>query len=361
MSHAILVVHGVGDHQKTDTLRRFSNGFIGFLYRRLNQQRVDPNALQIEVDLKDPEVRLKFTHNGQVEDFIVRETWWARVFQPPNLSGVFQWVVLMIIDRFKEFFRSFARRPSPGGLVYAPLMLALMAPVAALLFLIIFGLRLILLIPGLNQPIKSILSGTQRRAADFLVNVVGDVQVYATDWVYSTEIRQQFEEEIASLVRRSDEVTDIHVVGHSLGSLIAYESLSRTLPPELANRINTFISVGSPLDKMNLFVDVGHRFRFESSLSTGTTWVNIYSATDLISDHLEEYGERPRNIRVGNKSVLLFFKEHSTYWENPNVMQEIISRVSRSEVLTSRPRRTRAQVAREWAEFYLPENLPKVR
>ena len=166
------------------------------------------------------------------------------------------------------------------------------------------------------------------RAADFLVNVVGDVQVYATDWVYSTEIRQRFEAEVAELVNREDDVTDIHVIGHSLGSLIAYESLSRTLPEELTGKIKTFVSVGSPLDKIDLFVGGAHRFRFESALGNGITWVNIYSATDLISDHLEKYGDRPRNIRVGNKPIYLFLKEHSAYWQNPDVMQEIVSKIS---------------------------------
>ena len=121
-----------------------------------------------------------------------------------------------------------------------------MTALAVLLFVSIFALRLVLLIPGLNQPLKIILSGMHGRAADFLVNVVGDVQVYATDWVYSTEIRQRFEAEVAELVNREDDVTDIHVIGYSLGSLIAYESLSRTLPEELTGKIKTFVSVGPP-------------------------------------------------------------------------------------------------------------------
>ena len=74
MSHAILVVHGVGDNQKTDTLRQFSNGFIEFLYQRLTEQKIDPNTLQLKSNLNEdqPEIRLTLTHAGQVEDFIVR-------------------------------------------------------------------------------------------------------------------------------------------------------------------------------------------------------------------------------------------------------------------------------------------------
>jgi hypothetical protein len=354
MSDAIIVVHGVGEQQKTATLRRFANGLIEFLYGQLGNQKIDPATLQAEIDLENSRVHLKFRDEDQVADIIVSETWWAKAFQPPDLAGVSHWLVLSIFDNFREAFRSL--NLNPASWAYAAFSLLLLPVFSILLLLILYGIRLTVALPLISQPAKAVFLSFQKGAGDLLVSVVGDVQVYATDWVYSTDIREQLEKAITDLATLED-VTAIHIVGHSLGGIIAYETLTRTPSLAAQPKIKSLFTIGSPLDKVGLFLNRKHRFRFQSELPEQVEWVNVYSPSDLISDRLKKFDIRPTNVRVTNKPIFLFFKEHSSYWQNPEVMWQIVSRVSNTTQLAAQPTKTMGSRFRQAAQFYLPKQF----
>jgi hypothetical protein len=357
MAQAILVVHGVGEQQKGDTLRRFTNGMVGFLYRRLKEDGIPSSALKLTVDLQNGSAGLRLDTPPQPEEYVVQEVWWARVFQPPDLMAVTQWILLAAVDRVKLALQSLTWNPVTW--VYALVMPLVMALAGLVLLLLLYGTQALLLLPILSQPIKNILAALQKRAANFMVTVAGDVNIYATDWVYSTEMREELEQHLANLESRQD-IQGIHVVGHSLGSLVAYEALSRTYPVGPNSKLKTVVTVGSPLDKVNMFFPKSHQFRFESPLPPGIEWLNIYSPTDLVSDHLVRYGPPPagpHNIRVSNRPLFLFFKEHSSYWQNPAVMRELLSKLSASTVVTAQPQQSIAQSLKQVAQFYLPRGM----
>ena len=100
------------------------------------------------------------------------------------------------------------------------------------------------------------------------------------------------------------------VVGHSLGSVVAYDVLNRLLidhlvkpdtAPEIAKRTRLFLTFGSPLDKTAfIFGAQGAGTEAREALAASVQplisdaqvrprWVNIYSTWDIISGLLDFY------------------------------------------------------------------------
>lgn len=132
-------------------------------------------------------------------------------------------------------------------------------------FLILSGAWVVGLLP--DFPGKGVLQGVLGRIARFLVvESVGDLEVYMSDTLVAAQIRQVVEETITYFtledVKKGEEwrkgengwkADKIHVIGHSLGSVICFEVLTRTLPKKIQKQVSTFFSAGSVLDKMKWF------------------------------------------------------------------------------------------------------------
>jgi hypothetical protein len=141
----------------------------------------------------------------------------------------------------------------------------------------------------------------------------------------------------------------IAVVGHSLGSVIAYDALNRVIGNDVAtgersrviDRTALLLTFGSPLDKIAfifgydkddlkellqasetpLIVDYGHR-RFP--------WVNVHAPADIVSGALDLYDLPDRDPldprRVRNEAdplALTPLAAHNEYWHNPVVWERV--------------------------------------
>lgn len=152
------------------------------------------------------------------------------------------------------------------------------------------------------------------------------------------------------------EYSKIAVVGHSLGSVVAYDTLNRLLnlddlagnPVHVADRTCLLETFGSPLDKIAFFFSIqgkdSHHFREQLAsvvqpLIQGYQkfrrfpWINVYSLNDVISGHLDFYdlcglkkSPAVRNFRDTDAVVPLV--AHVDYWKNKRIWRILYDAVA---------------------------------
>jgi hypothetical protein len=153
------------------------------------------------------------------------------------------------------------------------------------------------------------------------------------------------------------------VVGHSLGSVLAYDTLNalinldnvseKTDRRDVVARTRALITFGSPLDKTAFIFRMQARtatewvreqlaasiqpliVSYEDYRPPTFEWINIWSSMDIISGELNYYDdpERTPNVPpcVQNKpdpEARTFLKAHVQYWKNHLLRQELYRVVS---------------------------------
>lgn len=193
-----------------------------------------------------------------------------------------------------------------------------------------------------------------------LVKYLGDVTLYVTADENSAFFRTRAEILKASSDRLRMLLTDdgyraVYVAGHSLGSVIAYDTINRLIREVIAEpaggkltldqlrRLRGLLTFGSPLDKVNYFFRIEvdrnqairaqalsllHGFRKKSSgrsygnLTFATPkfddlpefrWLNVYSRSDFVSGRLDFY----RVDRQEHRGYWNPLTAHLAYWNDP--------------------------------------------
>ena len=152
----------------------------------------------------------------------------------------------------------------------------------------------------------------------FLIQYLGDVAAYVQPQVVDRfyDLRKEIKKCVwttANAVYREEEYRDIIMVGHSLGSVVAYDVLNLLLVdhklkpgtvPEVAGRTRLLLTVGSPLDKTAfIFAAQGTGTEAREAIAASfqplitdeqvrPRWVNIYSRWDIISGSLNYYDRK---------------------------------------------------------------------
>lgn len=216
-----------------------------------------------------------------------------------------------------------------------------------------------------------------------LVQYVGDVALYITPHTLDRfnnlrdKIRQYvFDGARAVYACRSSapgetdkpKYEGVFIVGHSLGSVIAYDTLNQLLDQDavaakekqlgVLDRTKLLLTFGSPLDKTAFLFSLQREktSREREALATASQplivdpkyrnpqkfdWINIYSHNDIISGRLDFYDPPThsktrqlvnpvRNILDQEATTLL--AAHVEYWENQLVFQKL------HEKLTEKPK-----------------------
>jgi hypothetical protein len=225
----------------------------------------------------------------------------------------------------------------------------------------------------------------------FLREYVGDVAVYVSSFAVSKfdELRRQIQaatlnvfqhvyqqESEKSKARRAEQVEkgerqseiefeykEIVVAGHSLGSLIVYDTLNAliNLPPEslvdgksldVPGRTKAFVTFGSPMDKTAFVFRTQRPEENEVREALAGTkqpmvldyrfrpkhWVNIYAPDDWISGSLEYYDlpdprlpvgadNEKRVVNVADPEGCVPLASHVFYWQSRMLQQALWSAI----------------------------------
>ena len=195
-----------------------------------------------------------------------------------------------------------------------------------------------------------------------LVEFPGDVAIYITP--NKLDRFERVRQEIKSLARVSAanvykasvasgklEYEKIAIVGHSLGSVIAYDTLNYLLtddtlsgkPLSVAKRTCLLETFGSPLDKIAFFFSIQGKtsFHIREQLAAlvqpliqnyedyrKCEWVNVYSPNDIISGSLKFYDlpevpVPPHVKNLADDQAVVPLVAHVDYWKNKLVWQEL--------------------------------------
>jgi hypothetical protein len=209
-----------------------------------------------------------------------------------------------------------------------------------------------------------------------LVQYVGDVSIYvrANKLDRFEEVRSKIKEaarSVAAAVFTAYEprtagvapnflYQEIAVVGHSLGSVIAYDTLNRLMLDDwlcgnalqVAERTKTMVTFGSPLNKTAFLFTIQGKDPLHIRERLACTvqpliisyqkfrklkWINVYSRNDIISGPLKFYDlpgfQDPPVPAVAVKNVVdkdaaVPIVAHVAYWKNKMVWKELLSQIA---------------------------------
>ncbi|MGA6954853.1 MAG: hypothetical protein WBY73_07090, partial [Candidatus Acidiferrales bacterium] len=153
---------------------------------------------------------------------------------------------------------------------------------------------------------------------------------------------------------------EVAVVGHSLGSVIAYDTLNGLMLSDwlsnnhlgIANRTNSLVTFGSPLDKTAFLftIQATNSLHIRERLAATVQpiiqsyakfrkfrWINVYSRNDIISGKLTFYDlprmQNPQEIppqavhNVVDKDASIPLIAHVDYWKNPTTWMELLQQI----------------------------------
>jgi hypothetical protein len=211
----------------------------------------------------------------------------------------------------------------------------------------------------------------------FLIQFVGDVAAYISPFEVSTfeEVRHAIQDRartVAKFIYESAQprYTDVYIVGHSLGSVIAYDALNDAINrDEIANawatgsksgaldvveRTRLLLTFGSPLDKTAFIFRTqksNSKVDLREALATlvqplvadyanrSGKWLNLWSPSDWISGRLTYYdspapaaGQGLCNLK--NKNHLFPWVAHTSYWKDPLFSGVLFSALTGRRALT---------------------------
>ena len=203
----------------------------------------------------------------------------------------------------------------------------------------------------------------------FLVQYVGDVAIYVMPYKLDAfnDLRKEIKETVYKIAHAvyaqkkegsatEHEYDQVILVGHSLGSVIAYDVLNRLILEDRAtndainavSRTALFLTFGSPLDKTAFIFSIQGHGTSEARESLAASvqpliehykyrprkWINIYSPWDILGGHLDLYdpliGADP-DKKVRNKvdpDATTLLAAHTEYWQNKLMVRTIYDEIS---------------------------------
>jgi len=206
----------------------------------------------------------------------------------------------------------------------------------------------------------ALLIALSRRIRYFLIQYVGDVAAYVSAHTVSkfAEVREAIQKASSTVARaiytalakdgRSFAYGKVIVVGHSLGSVVAYDTLNAMIREDrvaatsyhTVARTPLLLTFGSPLNKTAFIfrtqMPEGSELREALAASVQpmiqsydlrpAQWVNIYSREDWVSGPLEFYddpedqdtGHQAKQVQnLADPDATTPLAAHVEYWGNP--------------------------------------------
>ncbi|AKG20049.1 P2 GpE family protein [Calothrix sp. 336/3] len=384
---AFIIIHGVGEQSPYETIDFFARNFLKYFenskIKIQLEHLITPRKRYDGSQYLENFVRISQEHNQDESLIDIHEYYWAANTENKiSVPEVLNWAEKTLQGTI-EFYNRPENKPLLEKLLrdkkwqslfrfrlrWVTILLRLFNIFYPILRLVTWAI-LYLLNPFLSgsflQPAREL---SKKIVTPFLVNLVGDVAIYTTTDVKSEyqSIRQSILVESANFVQEilQDNLANydqVILVGHSLGSCIAYDTLNDLIvtssldadkiSQKSLQKITGLITFGSPLDKMAFFFremvpqDQFIRQRILRNLQTfrvkqqiegenlswmknpvlidlpQVKWVNYYHLQDPISGNLDYY-ENLKNIRM-EYSAKWGQQAHIGYWSHPSFYESIV-------------------------------------
>lgn len=386
---AFLVIHGIGEQYPFETVNDFTLNWLKYfeaqnikiqLDHLLAKRRLSIGAFWIESF-----VRLSSADPQQDWMIDIHEYYWAPDTKNQiNISQILQWAEQTLDGTIKFYERKdnkilldelLNNRDKTGFFKFRLRWLTIFLRIYNFVYPVLrLGLWLILYLLGpflSGRFLQSAWNLSKELITPPLVNLVGDITLYSITDPKSPyqKIRQQILRECLTLLKailkdKQANYDQVIVVGHSLGSCIAYDTLNllcieASLTPDngkslFIDKLRGLITFGSPLDKIAFFfrevaregqyirqriLEHLNSFRVKAKLLQQNSyftnnpvicnleqirWLNYYHLKDPISGNLDYY-ENLENIQMKYQA---FWGEqaHLGYWTELTFYESIAER-----------------------------------
>lgn len=426
----VLVVHGVGADRRNEALQTYINalaywfnhvaqlasrpwgtGRVWVRTQLIDDNRPDAESSRATIEVVAPADLIAAASDQSLPtELQFREIWWARSFGVPSAAAGLQVVRTMyreelfrvlsawLLHRGRRQHSTYhqappdtpARRIMKAILRFPQRILIMFYELVQELWKLgqwlvsipfAFGLLFLLGLARLLQPLPGVGSIVSAIGGTFsTLDWMASVHVYLVDYTRSVAMRCRFELELADLLA-DPSCERIVVLGHSMGTIIAYEGLTDVLARQAdAQRQKpiTFVSLGQVLRHV-WHMPLSDTRRLRGALPEMVRWVNFYARYDPISagsldtqalppvrsrsrsdaepssadDAVRASLARCENHLVANRDSLIF--DHVTYFNN---LEQVIGPIARElvaghpalEMLTTRHLATKDEVLqRRWS------------
>jgi len=401
---AFIVVHGMGQQVPYETLSMLAENMVT-QEAKLGQYQQPPSVSVVRAKITDdpddpPLARAQFSvirkaegkDEPEMTDVHIFEAYWAPLTEGKisliqvvsflfNAAGRGIWSSLRS-GRFRRWmFGDFQELPIKAGTLYALVATAVAFAIALAPLLLFnrywkdaveshFHAVVIKNHPVASLLLLAVLGLYSWLVPYFLVEYAGDVAIYVSSYKVSSfeETRSKIQEAAFAIARQVFSSTTgptkmptydkVVFVGHSLGSVIAYDTLNAAIcwdKAEMGGRINVvgrtsrLITFGSPLDKTAFLFRTqvsGPRWLREALAAQKQPlildyaeyrprgsfhWVNIYSRADIISGRLIYYdlpagSANPARNPVENVidwQACVPIVAHIQYWQTQRLREEL--------------------------------------
>lgn len=400
---AIIVVHGMGQQTKFEMLSKFAER-LGEVYGKENGDslpKYDINFIPYENESYLARAETTFVDKeGKNVDVHIFESYWAPITEGKvNFYDVILFFFSSSLDTLKDLFLMkkyykmlFGKKKYMKPTRYTSVMLF-----TTLLLLVIVASGVFMLgdivntiksnfigksFPEMLDAIKpvfcklvlyTILAVLIVKVKNFFIQYLGDVCAYISAYksFKFKEIREQIQSECYKVFKSvylwKDENTNgkyydnIIIAGHSLGSLISYDTLNTLFRNEIlynndksyyskidldfdtANRTGAYITFGSPLDKIAFnFEHQQEKYNIRDGIVSALQpmisdynfrpkkWVNIHAGMDLFSGHLDYYDDEsiPKDKQIENitdTECREFILAHNQYWDKNLLYKTVLN------------------------------------
>ena len=365
---AILVIHGIGEQEPFETLDSFAANFVKFVdYLPPLEHKMVSRRGAGGVEWQESFVSIERPNEAPLD---VHEFYWAYMTEEQiSIQEVIRWVgkTLKATEKFykenldlqREYEQRRGKEPFPLRNVLRLLRwTAVLSPFVKLAWA--------LASPFSKLSVTNWFHSLLDKFGWVVTGYIGDIAVYTTTDEKSRyfKIRQQILDESQALVEQiltDDSYDRVILAGHSLGSVIAYDTLNRiNIKTNVAGRNSVpisklagFVTFGSPLDKIAFFFRehsevhqyvrrqiLAHLNSFKSKpLDTQPNgplvtdplarnldfipWANYYAHNDPVSGHLDFY-----SVDL-NKEVHLpepWGVAHTGYWSCREFYEDVAER-----------------------------------
>lgn len=383
---AFLVIHGIGEQNPFETVDYFAQNLIKYFEKQNLDLKLEHviTKRRLSTGRIWTESFVRLSSNDEQSFIDIHEYYWA--YQTENHISVpetLHWAERTLDGTIKFYNHTddkdlleklLSKKKGNNFFVFRLRWLTiflrlfnLIYPVLRLLLWLILSLASPFLSGSFLQPAWKL---SKKLVTPLLVDYVGDVAIYTTTDVKSPrqKIRELILAESSTLLKailrdQKANYDQVILVGHSLGSCIAYDTLNHLcIEASLGgdkgknlhlDKIAGLVTFGSPLDKIAFFfrevaqqgqyirkriLEHLNSFRVKPVASKSpffTThpvncqldqvkWVNYYHLSDPISGHLDYY-ENLENVRMEFPATW-GEQGHLGYWTDPSFYEDIAKR-----------------------------------